>query len=85
MTETMQPHFVATHTVDKSKAFPLGSDITIATVSANGALTEQEDDSHMVPRIQLILKKFNKMNMQVFALQEPHLAEGSTSLESAKA
>ena len=65
--------------------FPIGSEITFATVNANGALTAQTDGSAQTPRLQLLFKFFKEIDLQVFAVQEPHISSSTTNLQEAQA
>ena len=64
------------------QTFPLGSDLTVATININGAHADQQDGSHIVPRVKVVLRHMKELQVQVFAMQEPHLQMGSAQLES---
>ena len=51
-----------------------GGGINFATLNCNGLMTQIEDGSKPVYRIHAILKYFKRTNVQVFALQEPHVS-----------
>ena len=59
---------------------PPGGDINFATLNCNGVMTQIEEGTKTVYRIQTILKYFKQTNVQLLALQEPHVSrdmEGS--------
>ena len=62
--------------------FPLGIDLTVATIDVNGAHTDQQEGSRIVPRVKVVLGRMKEWHVQVFAMQEPHLQRGSAQLES---
>ena len=61
---------------------PLGSNLTVATINVNGAHADQQDGSRIVPRVKVVLRHMKELQVQVFAMQEPHLQMGSAQLES---
>ena len=64
------------------QTFPLGSDLTVATINVNGAHADQQDGSRIVPRVKVVLRHMKDLQVQVFAMQEPHLQMGSAQLEA---
>ena len=63
------------------QALPIGADLSVATVNCNGLLTEVGEGSREVSRLEIILKYFKAVNVQIFAIQEPHLRTESDTLE----
>ena len=66
----------------QQQTFPLGSDLTVATINVNGAHADQQDGSRIVPRVKVVLRHMKKLQVKVFAMQEPHLQMGSAQLEA---
>ena len=64
------------------QTFPLGSDLTVATINVNGAHADQQDGSRIIPRVKVVLRHMKDLQVQVFAMQEPHLQMGSAQLEA---
>ena len=70
------------HSTDVSvHALPIGADLSVATLNCNGLLTEVGEGSREVPRLETMLKYFKAANVQIFAIQEPHLRTESDTLE----
>ena len=67
----------ASPTLQSPSPLPLGGDLNIATLNCNGLLTEVQEGSRKVHRMQVILKFFKAMGTHIFAVQEPHLSEDS--------
>ena len=63
------------------QALPIGADLSVATLNCNGLLTEVGEGSREVSRLEIILKYFKAANVQIFAIQEPHLRTESDTLE----
>ena len=63
------------------QALPIGADLSVATLNCNGLLTEVGEGSREVSRLEIILKYFKAANIQIFAIQEPHLRTESDTLE----
>ena len=64
----------------QQQTFPLGSDLTVATINVNGAHADQQDGSRIVPMVKL--RHMKELQVQIFAMQEPHLQMGSAQLEA---
>ena len=43
------------------QTFPLGSDLTVATINVNGAHADQHDGSRIVPRVKVVLRHMKEL------------------------